>query len=653
MQFATGIRAKLLALVALPMALMALMAAVLVSSAARTASQAGHVRETTDFVRLIDSVTSALQNERYLTYRAGEDESAVELAKQLRLVTDAALAELHAAVGGASRWPAAAEPLAQMTAAHDALRTQRENYDSRAVGREVLEDYYTRLIRADLVVSRLVVAGSGSEDISQSLRAYDAVADFVEAASLERDLAGKAFRLDLVSPTAYRQIAGLAGEQDSYLDAFASVATTEQRDRLAASLENVDVNAVANLRQRLDTVLNQTRPGDPDAWESAATARITPVVDVRRSVLDDVRRIASTSARRAQREVAVISGLSLLAAAVVLLLVVLLSRTITKPLISTALVLEEVAAGDLTSRLRVRSRDELGRMAAALNATLDRLAGVFESMTANSVMLAGASEELSAVSLQLSQSANRTASEATAASSAAEEVSASVGVVALSTEDMSASIRDVSVQAASAVDIARAGGETARLATDTVERLGEASTQIGAIVEVITSIAHQTHLLALNATIEAARAGDAGAGFAIVAHEVKELSQKTAEATNDITQRVRGLQESASAGNEAIRSIVGVIESISENQLAISSAVEEQTATTGSIGVSLAEAARGTVEIAKSVTSVADAAEQTTRGAAETQVAAEELSRMAAELQLLLSHYTTKAAEPVSTPSAT
>jgi methyl-accepting chemotaxis protein len=218
---------------------------------------------------------------------------------------------------------------------------------------------------------------------------------------------------------------------------------------------------------------------------------------------------------------------------------------------------------------------------------------------------------------------------------------------------MSASIRDVSMQAASAVEIARAGGETARVATETVERLGEASTQIGAIVELITAIAGQTHLLALNATIEAARAGDAGAGFAVVAQEVKDLSHQTAQATSDIAQRVRGLQDSAAAGNDAIRSIVGVIERISENQHAIAGAVEEQTATTGSIGTTLAEAARGTADIARSVTGVAEAAENTTRGAAETQRAAGDLAAMAAELQLLLSHYTTRRApQPVSAPSA-
>jgi methyl-accepting chemotaxis protein len=204
---------------------------------------------------------------------------------------------------------------------------------------------------------------------------------------------------------------------------------------------------------------------------------------------------------------------------------------------------------------------------------------------------------------------------------------------------MSASIREVSTHASNAVQVAAAGGQLAASATDTVARLADSSAQIGAIVEVISAIAGQTHLLALNAAIEAARAGEAGESFAVVADEVKQLSQQTAKATQDIAAQVEGIRASAREAADAIGAIVGVIEEINGFQITIAGAVEEQTANTSMIGRSVGEAARGTAEIARSVTGVAEAAQQTTRGAAETQRAAGELARMAAGLRTILAEF--------------
>ena len=88
--------------------------------------------------------------------------------------------------------------------------------------------------------------------------------------------------------------------------------------------------------------------------------------------------------------------------------------------------------------------------------------------------------------------------------------------------------------------------EAAQLVQNTnqeISQLGRTADGIGQVIEVIQDIAEQTKLLALNATIEAARAGDAGKGFAVVATEVKELARQTAEATDDIRQRVEGIQK--------------------------------------------------------------------------------------------------------------
>jgi len=172
-----------------------------------------------------------------------------------------------------------------------------------------------------------------------------------------------------------------------------------------------------------------------------------------------------------------------------------------------------------------------------------------------------------------------------------------------------------------------------------VTNLGASSAEIGKVVKVITSIAQQTNLLALNATIEAARAGDAGRGFAVVANEVKELAKKTSAATEDISQKIEAIQHDAGGAVGAIENISDIINEIAGIQTTISGAVKEQAATTGEIGRSVTEAARGTENIAKNNASVATAAEDTKLAAGNALDATRALAEMAVRLRLLVGRW--------------
>jgi methyl-accepting chemotaxis protein len=187
--------------------------------------------------------------------------------------------------------------------------------------------------------------------------------------------------------------------------------------------------------------------------------------------------------------------------------------------------------------------------------------------------------------------------------------------------------------------VATSAVRVAETTNNTVGKLGESSVEIGNVIKVITSIAQQTNLLALNATIEAARAGEAGKGFAVVANEVKELAKQTARATEDISRKIEAIQGDTRGAVEAIGQIGRIINQINDIQNTIASAVEEQTATTGEISRNVAEAARGSNEIAQNITGVATAARSTTEGASNTRGSADELSRMALELQQLVAQF--------------
>jgi methyl-accepting chemotaxis protein len=340
-----------------------------------------------------------------------------------------------------------------------------------------------------------------------------------------------------------------------------------------------------------------------------------------------------------QRQVAQAQGQWLIAgagfgSAVILLLASLvLSSRIAVPIREMRSALERMAGGDWTVGANVKTSDEIGDMAEALERMRQTVRGLIGSVTTRADSLTTASGGLADTSNGLTRDAETTAGQATTVSTSAEQVSTSIATVASATTELSHSISEISSQTG---DAARVAGEAVRVAgevSSAITRLGASSQEIGDVVKTITAIAEQTNLLALNATIEAAGAGEAGRGFAVVAGEVKTLARQTAEATEDISKRVTAIQSDAASSVAAIAKISIIIEKIDQATQTITSAVEQQSATTGEISRTVQEAARGGVEIATAVNTVAAAADAATGGARQVGVAARELASLAQSMR--------------------
>jgi len=324
-----------------------------------------------------------------------------------------------------------------------------------------------------------------------------------------------------------------------------------------------------------------------------------------------------------------ISNLIVLLCALVIVFVLLwlILRTIIQPLKDLAKQSEQIAQGNFQMQFSYEANDAIGDLVRSFKVMVENFKKMLKEVSDGVGLLSSSSAELNVIADEIKTNSDQTASRVNMATTAAESLSVNmnsvaaamqqasnnINTVASASEEFTATISEVACNTTKAKEVASNAVAKASEASERVNELGQAANEINKVTETITSIASQTNLLALNATIEAARAGEAGKGFAVVANEIKELAQQTANATEEIKQKVQSIQQATGMTVQEIEDISAVIKDIDEIIAGIAAAVEEQSVTTKEVTDNIGEAARGIAEVSENITESSSTAEEIAR----------------------------------------
>ena len=443
------------------------------------------------------------------------------------------------------------------------------------------------------------------------------------------------------------------------LNAFARVndpaaVDASEKDEIAEMAElHADLDAAQKLfvTKRGQEILDTIRKSLPDYERAqadlfralkakdmpAADRALANAVQVRKIILDAGNAGKKIKEERAQQSmeesdkadqkarVAMISAAAF-AMGLGILMAFVIARGFSVPLGHAVNALEAVAAGDLTANLEVDTRDEIGRMAKALNNALDMLRTTLEQVQQGAVNASSASQELSSASQSIASGAQEQAA-------SLEETAASLEEITATVRQSADNARQASQLASGSRDAAEQGQQVVSNAVTAMAEINAASAKISDIISTIDEIAFQTNLLAVNAAVEAARAGEEGRGFAVVAAEVRSLAQRSAEAAKEIKGLIQDSLRKVERGTD-------LVNKSGETLHGIVSSVKRVTDIVGEIAAAAGEQSTGIEQVNTAMTQMDHVTQANSAQTEELSSTAESLSEQSNHLMELVKVFT-------------
>ena len=309
-------------------------------------------------------------------------------------------------------------------------------------------------------------------------------------------------------------------------------------------------------------------------------------------------------------------------------LTVFIIRSITGPVNEAARIAQEVATGDLTSRIAVTGSNEMSALLQSLMKMSEHLSSLVNDIKNNAVTIATSSEEIASGNSDLS--------------SRTEEQAASLAQTAASMEQLASIIqqnadntRHAASMAGSATSAALLGGEAMESVLASMHKISNSAGQIEEIIAVIDGIAFQTNILALNAAVEAARAGEHGKGFAVVASEVRALAQRSAVAAKEIKELIENSVSDAQSG-------IKMAENAGDKVKQSVSAIEQTSMLINEVSASSAEQSSGVSQINIAVSQMDQVTQQNAGLVQQSASSADDLAERAARLRQLVAVFKTQ-----------
>jgi methyl-accepting chemotaxis protein len=517
----------------------------------------------TDSATVSSLLVHELQKERGASagYLSSKGKSFQQDIKTHRQTTDQKHKDLQTFINSVQLTPHLTTLFAKINQQLDKLTNIRQQVDNLSISVNDEVAFYSHLNSLLLSIINNTANENENSKLAISSVAIGSFLQHKERAGIERAVLSNVFSQDSFTPELLQKFISLLAEQAVYLDKFKAHATVEQ---LAIYDQNLTAQALKDVESYHKIALGNVDKGgfntDPKIWFDTMSQKINLLKAVEVSLLDNLHDNNQTLLSEKDTYLVSLVLIILFSLSLILLLSFYIAMQLHKGINEITSKLTSITTNnDLTLRIEVDSKDELGEISLTINQLVAHLQSLVGQIQHTSNALKNNLAENIKNNHIIEYKINSGTEQVIQVVTATTEMSTTVADIARNAMHASTETEKANTQSQhgnheveeTIQNINHLSTEL-RNASTVIDKLNGSVINIGKFLNVINEVSEKTNLLALNAAIEAARAGDYGRGFSVVADEVRSLALQTKESTNEIELMIRKLQSSAKDAQKAM-----------------------------------------------------------------------------------------------------